>query len=188
MPAAKVIALEEKKQAVAIRGKDKTKTETDNIYSTALFYYFKENYKKALPFFKKHLHSYPDSAKAWIYAGVCYGKSSRYQEEIEAYKQAIRLKPDDANAHFGLGTTYFKLGSYQEAIQALKHAIRLKPDDAEAHYNLGLTYLLINDSGSALEEYKILKILMQKGQTNYLISPISRVKNILSKLYCFEYA
>lgn len=44
-------------------------------------------------------------------------------------------------------------------MEACKQAIRIKPDYAEAHLGLGAIYLLLNDSGSALEEYKILKNL-----------------------------
>ena len=48
---------------------------------------------------------------------------------------------------------------YKEAIEACKQAITIKPDDAIAHANLGVTYVLVNDSVSALEQYKILKNL-----------------------------
>jgi len=48
---------------------------------------------------------------------------------------------------------------YREAVEAYKQAIRIKPDDADAHLSVGLSYLLLNDKGSALEEYKILKDL-----------------------------
>ena len=48
---------------------------------------------------------------------------------------------------------------YQKAIESYKQAIRIDPDDAEAHYNLGCVYKLLNDKGSALEQYKILKKL-----------------------------
>ena len=46
---------------------------------------------------------------------------------------------------------------YKEAVESYKRAIRIKPDYAEAHFNLGFTYFFLNDRGSALEEYKILK-------------------------------
>ena len=42
---------------------------------------------------------------------------------------------------------------------SFKQAIKINPDFADAHYNLGLAYLLLNDRGSALEQYKILKSL-----------------------------
>jgi tetratricopeptide (TPR) repeat protein len=48
---------------------------------------------------------------------------------------------------------------YTEAIEALKQAIRIKPDLADAHFSLGVTYAALNDKGSALKQYKILKSL-----------------------------
>jgi len=50
-------------------------------------------------------------------------------------------------------------GTMEEAIEFFKQAIRIKPDYADAHNNLGLAYLGLNDRGSALEQYKILKKL-----------------------------
>ncbi len=44
-------------------------------------------------------------------------------------------------------------------IETYKQEVEKNPDDAEAHYNLGVVYLQLNDRGSALEEYKILKKL-----------------------------
>ena len=154
VPAAKIIELKEKKQATAIRKKEKTKTEATDIFSTAMFYYIKEDYEKALPFFKQYLQTNPDFEDAWFYAGVCYVKLGRNQEAIQAFKQAIRLKPDYADAHNNMGIAYDDLGRHQEAIQAYKQAIRLKPDDADAHYNLGVTYSKLGRYQEAIQAYK----------------------------------
>ena len=82
-----------------------------------------------------------------------------YKEAIEAFKQAIRIDPDNAYAHCNLGIAYSYSGMYKEGIDALKQATRIKPDYARAHYCLGLFYFSLNDRGSALEQYKILKNL-----------------------------
>jgi len=71
---------------------------------------------------------------------------------LEDYKKS-------AEFWFYLGVAYAKLGMYREAIEAYKQAIRIKPDDAKAHAGLGVIYLILNDRGSALEEYRILKDL-----------------------------
>jgi len=52
-----------------------------------------------------------------------------------------------------------KSGKHEEAIKSYKQAIRLDPDYRDAHYNLGAAYLGLNDRGSAMEQYKILKKL-----------------------------
>jgi tetratricopeptide (TPR) repeat protein len=48
---------------------------------------------------------------------------------------------------------------YKEAIESFKQAIKINPDDAKVHISLGLAYLGLNDRGSAMEQYKILKKL-----------------------------
>lgn len=58
-----------------------------------------------------------------------------------------------------LGIAYGQEGLYREAIEYYKEAIRIIPDLAEAHYELGVINSILNDKSSALEEYKILKIL-----------------------------
>ena len=81
-------------------------------------------------------------------------------ETIEACKQAARKNPDDAEAHSNLGFAYGNLGMYNEAIDSYMQAIRIDPDYAKAHYNLGVVYVVsLNDRGSALEQYEILKSL-----------------------------
>src|SRR5512137_96058 len=108
--------------ATAISEKEKTEKESIDIYSTALFYYVKENYQKALSLFNQYLQTHTASADAWFYAGICYAKSGRHQEAIRAFKEAIRLKPDYIYAHYNLGAEYSNLDRNQEAIQAYKEA------------------------------------------------------------------
>ncbi|HHT9129996.1 MAG TPA: hypothetical protein ACFYEC_03925 [Candidatus Brocadiaceae bacterium] len=51
--------------------------------------------------------------------------------------------------------------------------MRVKPDDVDAYFRLGLVYLMLNDKGSALYEYKILKDL-DKDLAAKLFKRISR--------------
>ena len=64
--------------------------------------------------------------------------------------------------HNNLGIAYGVLGKYKEATEAFKQAIRINPDDTDARLSLGIAYLSLNDRGSAVEQYKILKSLDPK--------------------------
>jgi len=133
---------------------------TEAHYNLGVTYSNLGMYKEAMEAFKQAIRIKPDYAEAHYNLGNTYHISGMFTEAVEAYKQAIRIKPDLAKAHYNLGFTYGKdLGMYREAFEAFKQAIRIKPDYAEAHYSLGVTYLIVNDRGSALEEYKILKDL-----------------------------
>ena len=116
-------------------------------------------HKEAIRAFKEAIRIKPDMALAHYNLGIVYEKSGMHKEAIRAFKEAIRIKPDLAEAHYNLGVVYERSGMHKEAIEASKLAIRIKPDMVLAHYNLGLAYLSVNDRGSALEQYKILKDL-----------------------------
>jgi len=84
-----------------------------------------------------------------------------YKEAMEAYKQAARLKPEDEGFYFALGTVCLRLGMLEETVIACTQAITIEPDYTKAHYLLGVAYS-VNDTESALEQYKILKNLDPK--------------------------
>ncbi len=128
-------------------------------------------YKEAIGALKQAIRIDPDYASSHYGLGYSYAELGRNKEAIEAYKQAIRIDPDYAEAHHNLGLRYAHLGLNKKAIDACKQAIRIKPDDVMAHYNLGVLSLFINNTGAALEQYKILKRL-DKNLANKLFNLI----------------
>ena len=47
----------------------------------------------------------------------------------------------------------------EKRLEDAKEEVRNNPDDADAHYHLGIIYCGLDDRGSAMEQYKILKKL-----------------------------
>ena len=150
------------KRVTAIKGlglEDYEKT-AEHWFFLGAAYYESGRYEVAIEAWKQAIRIDPDNSDTHYNLGLVYYESGMYKEAIEACKQAIRIKPDFADAHNNLGLSYYNSGKYKEAIEAYKQAIRIDPDYALAHYNLGLVYVIIlNDRGSALEQYKILKSL-----------------------------
>ena len=102
VPAAKIIELNDDKQAPSITQNKDSHTQNDDIFSMAKFYYVKRDSKKAIYFLKQFLDTNPNCAEAWFYAGVCYTAAwfdtevcysplRCYQEAIESFKESIRL-------------------------------------------------------------------------------------------------
>ena len=108
--------------------------------------------------YKQEVKKNPDDAVAHYNLGVAYGELGKHKKAIKSYKHAIRIDPDPKDA-VSIGSCYGELGMYQEGIESYKQAIRIDPDYALAYYGLGHAYLGLNDRGSAMEQYKILKEL-----------------------------
>jgi len=146
-------AIEAYKQAIRIKP-----DHANAHYGLGVAYGKSGMYTEAIAAYKQAIRIKPDHAGARNNLGLAYYVSGMYGEAIEAYKQAIRIEPDHAIAHNNLGAAYGASGMYGEAIAAFKQAIRIKPD-YDAHLGLGFACLKLNDRGSALEQYKILKDL-----------------------------
>jgi len=133
-----------------------------NVYCAIGFCYSIEFglYNKAIESFKQAIRIEPDNAGAYTFLGIQYVELGRYKEAIEPLKQAIRLSNYYIiSAYDNLGFAYYKLGRYKDAIESSKQSIRIEPDNAYTHWILGVSYLMTSDKDSALNEYKILKIL-----------------------------
>lgn len=116
-----------------------------------------KNYREAVKAYTQALHLKPDYAEAYVRLGIIYQQKGMYRDALELFLKAINIKPDYAEAHYYLGVSYERPSMYRNAIAAFKEAIKNKPGYAEAHYNLGVAYIVLNDIGSALAEYDILK-------------------------------
>ncbi len=116
-------------------------------------------YKEAIEEYKQAIRINPDFAEVHNNLGGVYVKSGMHKEASEAFWQAIRINPDFAEAYNNLGIAYGKSGMHKEAIEVCKQAVWINPDFAKAHYCLGIIYVSLNDKGSALEQYEILKSL-----------------------------
>jgi len=159
-------AIEAYKQAIRI-----DPDYADAHFNLGLAYGNLGRYSEQIEAYKQAIRINPDDAYTYYNLGLTYVNLESYSKAIEAYKQAIRINPDNAYAHYNLGVAYANLGRYSEEIEAYKQAICFNSDYAYAHYGLGLAYLRTKDTGSALQEYKILKGL-DVGLANRLFNLI----------------
>ncbi len=87
----------------------------EQLYSAGVRYLWREDYEKAIPFFKEAVKKDPRYANAYFQIGYCNAQLMHYQEALAAYKQAIQVQPDFAIAHFYLGLAYLELNDRDSA-------------------------------------------------------------------------
>lgn len=90
-----------------------------------------------------------------------------YKEALRCLTESLEVVPIDSENSVTTGNdiwlkprlsyravVYFQLGQYNLCILDLIQAIKLKPDDAGLHNYLGEAYRHVNDTESAIREYK----------------------------------
>ena len=108
---------------------------------------------------KEEVRKNPDDAEAHFNLGNAYYLSGKRKEAMESFKRSIKIKPDFAPGYFFLGLSNDRIYKHKVVRKCYQKAISIDPNYARAHYKLGATYRHLNDRGSAMEQYKILKKL-----------------------------
>ena len=127
-------------------------------------YYKLDLYNEAIEALKKAIYIDPSNnihSITYKILGFIYNTLELYKESINALQLSIDIDPNatDTRVYTTLGASYMCIELYEEAIEVLEEAIRVEPDHVNAHFGLGICYVAIGDQRSALNEYKILKVL-----------------------------
>ncbi|KAI9485250.1 MAG: hypothetical protein EXX96DRAFT_544507 [Benjaminiella poitrasii] len=122
-----------------------------NPYSvTALFHIAslfrgKEQFEKAIEYFKRILAIQDNNGEAWGALGHCYLMMDNLQDAYHAYQQALyHLKnPNDPKLWYGIGILYDRHGSIDHAEEAFSAVMKMEPQFEKAneiYFRLGIIY------------------------------------------------
>ncbi len=94
--------------------------DSNNVwYQVGVVLTLKNDFKKALFYFKKSLYFDSKDRLALFAIGYCYSELGESKSSISYYKRAIKLGYN-SNAIYNLANSYFDLGYYDEAIRCYK--------------------------------------------------------------------
>ncbi len=120
--------------------------------------YKKENYQKAIDYYKIALRKYPGHSRASCNLGNIYVSFENYYEAVNAYENALRYSPNFMVCRMDLGIILSeKMADYDKAIQEYGRIINTNPilinipfvynnkksthaNKGLAYYNMGLAY------------------------------------------------
>ena len=115
--------------------------------------YFKTNdYKKALPYFKKAVSYDENFTFAWDNLGVCYSNLGDYDRAIAAYQKSLSIDPEGITPLLNIPIVYQRQKDYDKAVEAYKNLQKAYPDNPEGFYGAGLTFILQEKDEEALDE------------------------------------
>lgn len=91
-----------------------------------LFYYFQEEYDRALEKFKKVVSINGEHAGGWFYSARCYESLGEYTAAMNAYNKAISLSQDYRVAYFQRGMLKIRMGNWNRGCNDLRTADSLE--------------------------------------------------------------
>jgi serine/threonine protein kinase/Tfp pilus assembly protein PilF len=119
-------------------------------YNTGNYYYFRQEFDKAIIELKKALELDPNYGNAHNQLGYSYQEMGEFSKAVEHLKKYVLLSPGEANPLDSLAEAYFWMGELDEAAASYKAAIEIKPD-FESGFSIGYISALREDATEALK-------------------------------------
>lgn len=100
----------------------------------------KENWEKAIEYYKKAIVFDSEFAFAYDNMGVCYRMLKKYDEAIDAYEKSLRIDPNGEMPLQNIGIVYLYKKEYKKAVKAYERLAKVDPKNPEVYYGIGNIY------------------------------------------------
>ncbi|CAO0800942.1 unnamed protein product [Mucor circinelloides] len=105
----------------------------------------REQFAKAVDYFKRILALQENNGETWSALGHCYLMMDNLQEAYQAYQQALYhlQSPKDPKLWYGIGILYDRYGSIEHAEEAFSAVMKMDPQfekSNEIYFRLGIIY------------------------------------------------
>lgn len=114
--------------------------------------------------------------RAYLFAGMVYGRVGLNDQAIAILHEALKLSPRKQQIYFELADAYLKKGDNAEAVRALEKTFNDAPGFEMARINLAAAYIINNEQEKAdrllMEYYKTVNV-----GDEILVQAYSAVKN-----------
>lgn len=116
----------------------------------------KEDYGKAIEFFRKAIRANPNVPQIYNALGLSLlRKNNAIKPAQRAFQKAVDLDPRYAEPHFNMGSYY--AGTVKDpvlAIEQFEKAVKIDPEFAKAYMGLGWVYLEKEDAQRSNENFE----------------------------------
>ena len=136
VPSERVIRLQVRKGISLAQWEGRREETAEDLYAKGLPFLWKEEYEKAVSYFKEAVKKDPRYADAYFLIGYTDAQLGRYPDALDAYKKAIQIQPDFVFAHFYLGLIYLEMRDRNHALEEYKILKNLNRDYAKDLLNM----------------------------------------------------
>ena len=148
---------------------DKKKQSLKEIFTEALEYYKKKDFKTTEVFCYKILSINPNHFDSLSLLSNLFAINKNFDKAKEFLEKAIKIQPGNLTILTNLGTAYKELGKTDKAITFYQKVLEINSNHINANYNLGLIFY-------KLKELKRAKNYLEKTikiQPNYAMAHFS---------------
>lgn len=114
--------------------------EAGKYYNLGLDEFEKENYAKAIEYYKKALVYDSDFAFAYDNIGISYRKLNKFDEAIAAYEKSLEIDPYGTMPLQNIAVAYTYKEQYKKAIKAYERLAKLDSKNPEVFFGIGNIY------------------------------------------------
>lgn len=144
----------------------------DQYYDIGNWYAERNQFFKAIAYYKAALEKRETFCMALINLGRAYKSVNRHQEAIAAYEKALSLSCEQDFIHLNLGNAHVEAGNLTEGIAAYDKFIELQPYDPDGYLNKGITLYKAGRYSQAAASFE--KLILLEPDNSYFIFQTAR--------------
>ncbi|WP_395064471.1 tetratricopeptide repeat protein [Flavobacterium sp.] len=115
-------------------------SEAIKYYNLGLDESQKENYEKAIEYYRKAVVFDPNFAFAYDNIGICSRKLNKYDDAIDAYEKSLKIDPNGLTPLQNIAIAYIYKKEYKKGIKAYEKLAKLDSKNPEVYYGIGNIY------------------------------------------------
>jgi tetratricopeptide (TPR) repeat protein len=110
---------------------------------------------EALPLLQKGIRKNPEDKRLRLTYARLLVEQDRLDDAKGEFSKLVQENPNDDDLRFSLALVCLEAEAWEEAIVYLEELVERRSHVDAAHYNLGRAYEALNDTDSALQEYRL---------------------------------
>ncbi len=135
---------------IASKNQDKPGIAIVNLY-IGNCYSKKEDYEKAIEYYKKALKKYPKNKNLILSIGNAYTNMKNEKAAMEWFNKLSFEDINNPDTLYNIGVSFYNAYKYDKAVKYFEKATKVNPDFADAYYLLGMTYTGMNKIPEAIK-------------------------------------
>lgn len=156
----------------------------------AMQYMANAQYKKAIPYFKEALQTFPDDEFLILNIKLCFDITFDFKGAVVFFEAFVDSNPYSEVGWYNLGLSFYSLGKLDEAFRAFDYALVIDEQFAAAYFEKGRILEEKEAYMAAIEVYEDgFEYFDSQGYPNYRIGVCHRLlNNKEAAKFCFQSA